>query len=61
MASLDVRLNEGVTFSNTAPFVLIGGVNVIEDRDTLMETASHFVAVAFPVIDGDGSAHDVGA
>ena len=45
MASLDVRLNEGVTFSNTAPFVLIGGVNVIEDRDTLMETASHFVAV----------------
>lgn len=45
MASLDVRLNEGVTFSNTTPFVLIGGVNVIEDRDTLMETASHFVAV----------------
>ncbi len=44
MTSLDVRLNDAVTFSNTTPFVLIGGMNVIEDRETLMETAAHFVA-----------------
>lgn len=44
MTSPDVRLNDAITFSNTAPFVLIGGMNVIEDRETLMETAAHFVA-----------------
>ena len=43
--SNDVRLNQEILFSNAAPFVLIGGMNVIEDRDTLMETAAHFVTV----------------
>lgn len=43
--SNDIRLNQEIVFSNAAPFVLIGGMNVIEDRDTLMETAAHFVAV----------------
>jgi len=40
-----VRLNDRVTFANDAPFALIGGMNVIEDRDTLMRVGEHFVEV----------------
>ena len=40
-----VRLNETITFANDRPFVLIGGMNVIEGRDMLMRVAEHFVAV----------------
>jgi len=45
MTIKDVRLNDAITFSNAAPFVLIGGMNVIEDRDTLMSVAERLVAV----------------
>lgn len=40
-----VRLNETIIFSNDRPFTLIGGMNVIEGRDTLMRVAEHFVDV----------------
>lgn len=40
-----VTLQGGVTFANDGPFVLIGGMNVIEDEDTVMAVASRFVAI----------------
>lgn len=40
-----IRLNEAITFANDHPFVLIGGMNVIEDRTLLLEVAEHFVGV----------------
>ena len=41
-----VALSDTIRFANDAPLVLIGGVNVIESRDMLLEAAAHFVAVA---------------
>lgn len=38
-----VTLDNGVAFGNSLPFVLIGGINVIEDEDVVMEVASVFV------------------
>ncbi|WP_068076497.1 3-deoxy-8-phosphooctulonate synthase [Novosphingobium lentum] len=35
----------GITFANDRPFVLIGGMNVIEGRDILLDVAAHFVDV----------------
>lgn len=40
-----VTLENGIMFSNDGPFVLIGGMNVIEDEDTVMSVAEHFVGV----------------
>ncbi|GAA4764065.1 3-deoxy-8-phosphooctulonate synthase [Novosphingobium ginsenosidimutans] len=40
-----VEVAGGVSFANDMPFVLIGGMNVIEDRDIVMEVAGHFVTV----------------
>jgi 2-dehydro-3-deoxyphosphooctonate aldolase (KDO 8-P synthase) len=40
-----VTLEQGITFSNERPFVLIGGMNVIEDEETVMEVAARFVEV----------------
>jgi 2-dehydro-3-deoxyphosphooctonate aldolase (KDO 8-P synthase) len=40
-----VALDNGITFANDRPFVLIGGVNVIEDDATVMEVAARFVEV----------------
>lgn len=45
MTAQTVKLNDSITFGNDLPFVLIGGMNVIEDRDILMEVAAHFVEV----------------
>lgn len=45
MTILDVRLNDAILFSNATPFVLIGGMNVIEDRESLFAVAEHFVAM----------------
>lgn len=42
---MTIRLTDTITFANDRPFVLIGGMNVIEDRETLLEVADHFVAV----------------
>ena len=43
--SASVTLENGITFANDRPFVLIGGMNVIEDEDTVMAVASKFVEV----------------
>ena len=34
-----------ITLANTAPFVLLGGVNVLESREFALEVAEHFVSV----------------
>ena len=39
------RTVNGVTFANDLPFVLVGGMNVIEGRDILLDVAAHFVEV----------------
>lgn len=43
---MQVTIPGDITFSNEYPFVLIGGMNVIEDEGTVMEVASHFSEVA---------------
>ena len=40
-----VVLKDGITFANDRPFVLIGGMNVIEGEDVVMEVAAKFVEV----------------
>jgi len=40
-----VSLPDGITFGNDRPFVLIGGMNVIEGEDIVMEVAAKFVEV----------------
>lgn len=40
-----IELPGGVTFANDLPFVLIGGMNVIESAELAMEVASAFVDV----------------
>lgn len=40
-----VTIGPGIVFANDAPFVLIGGMNVIEDEEMVMEVAAHFVDV----------------
>ena len=49
MAPRAISLVNGVTFANDLPFVLVGGMNVIEGRDILLDVAAHFVEVAEPV------------
>jgi 2-dehydro-3-deoxyphosphooctonate aldolase (KDO 8-P synthase) len=41
-----VTLPGGIAFANDRPLVLIGGMNVIEDRDSLHAVAKHFVEIA---------------
>jgi len=41
-----VNLDSGLKFGNDLPFVLIGGTNVIESEDLVMEVAGAFVDVA---------------
>lgn len=43
--SREVRISPAVTFANDRPFVLIGGMNVIEGEDIVMQVAAHFVEV----------------
>jgi 2-dehydro-3-deoxyphosphooctonate aldolase (KDO 8-P synthase) len=38
-----VTLDGGITFANNRPFVLIGGMNVIESETLVMEVAAEFV------------------
>jgi len=40
-----VFLRDDIVFANDRPFVLIGGVNVIENEDLVMEVANKFVEV----------------
>lgn len=41
-----VKLDSGIAFGNALPFVLIGGMNVIESEDIVMEVAEQFVEVS---------------
>ena len=34
-----------IRFANDAPFVLIGGINVLESREFALETAGHYKEV----------------
>ena len=43
--SSSVVLECGITFGNDRPFVLIGGMNVIEDEEIVMSVAAKFVEV----------------
>lgn len=43
MTGQTVALDERIIFANDRPFVLIGGMNVIEDDETVEEVAAHFV------------------
>jgi len=43
--SVNVHIDGAITFANDRQFVLIGGMNVIEDEDIVMEVAAHFVDV----------------
>jgi len=40
-----IALNRDIIFANDRPFVLIGGMNVIESEALLIEVAEHFVTV----------------
>ena len=44
--SPSIALNPDIVFANDRPFVLIGGMNVIESEALLFEVAERFVAVA---------------
>jgi 2-dehydro-3-deoxyphosphooctonate aldolase (KDO 8-P synthase) len=41
----EVAVTDQITFANERPFVLIGGMNVIEDDEIVMEVASAFAEV----------------
>lgn len=45
MASTSVTLSSGISFANDRPFVLIGGMNVIESEELLFQVAEEFVRV----------------
>lgn len=41
----EITLKEGVVFGNDLPFVLIGGMNVLENRDLAFEICGRFVEI----------------
>lgn len=45
MTIASVTVGGDISFANDRPFVLIGGMNVMEDRDMLLDVAAHFVDV----------------
>lgn len=45
MTAVRVTIGDGVHVANDAPFVLFGGINVIEDRDSTLRAAEHFAKV----------------
>ena len=45
MTGPTVTLPGGIALANNLPLVLIGGMNVIEDREVLHEVAAHFIEV----------------
>ena len=40
-----ITVPNGITFANDAPFVLIGGMNVMKSAELMHEVAPHFVDV----------------
>jgi 2-dehydro-3-deoxyphosphooctonate aldolase (KDO 8-P synthase) len=45
MSELSVTVGNGIRFANDAPFVLIGGMNVIEDEEIVLRVAEGYVDV----------------
>lgn len=45
MTAIRLQLNSKVSFGNDLPFVLVGGMNVLESADLAMEIAAHYVEV----------------
>lgn len=45
LESTPVRIDDAITVANDAPFVLFGGINVIEDLESTLVAAAHYVAV----------------
>lgn len=45
MSIATVSVGNAVTFGNHLPFVLVGGINVIEDEDSTVRATDHFVTV----------------
>lgn len=43
--NIHLQLNERIRFGNDLPFVLIGGMNVLESADLALEVAAHYVEV----------------
>ena len=43
MTDKTISLGE-ITIDNSAPFVLLGGINVLESRDFALSVAAHYVA-----------------
>ena len=41
---MDIKIN-GITVGNDAPFVLFGGINVLEDLDSTLQICAHYVEV----------------
>ena len=42
---MKIVVTEGVVVSNHLPFVLFGGINVMEDLDSTLKAAEHYVHV----------------
>ena len=42
---MNVVVAEGVEVGNDLPFVLFGGINVLEDLDSTLRAAEHYVNV----------------
>ena len=45
MSAIQLQLNEHVRFGNDLPFVLIGGMNVLESAELADEVAQAYVTV----------------
>ncbi|WP_090362868.1 3-deoxy-8-phosphooctulonate synthase [Mycolicibacterium fluoranthenivorans] len=45
MNTTRVRIGDSIDVANDAPFVLFGGINVMEDRDSTLRAAEHYVKV----------------
>lgn len=41
---MDIKIND-ITLGNNSPFVLFGGINVLEDLDSTLQTCAHYVEV----------------
>jgi len=40
-----MKINDSITLDNQLPFVLFGGINVLEDLDSTLEACSHYVDI----------------
>jgi 2-dehydro-3-deoxyphosphooctonate aldolase (KDO 8-P synthase) len=45
MTIASVTVADNIAFANNSPFVLVGGMNVLEDEDIVLEVAARFVEV----------------